>query len=209
MRRGLDLGVLGAACIVAFLHARTAHADEPRRDAWPITVALTSETLGYYPNAFHPGAEAGTELRYLRDGVYELVQTAHLGLVHHPEVMSGGHIGTALINRAVLPFGPYGEIGVGLGYQLTGTPGVTWAPATDRREGFVAGGNEPRSMLRVELSLAVGFDFDAVHAPGLRVFLRYTETLLTPFAPGLSLPLFVTSQLALGVSIPLAPGVFR
>ncbi len=185
-----------------WLTSAVAQADSDRPEEWPITLELNTSYLGFYPRAFHPGVAVGTEIALVQEGAYSLLQSVRLGLVHHPELMSGGYLDTQRVNRGTFDAGPYAELGIGVGYQLTGTPATTYA---SNEEGFAPGGNDPRSMARVMISLAIGFDFREVTVRGLRVYLRWDEILLTPFAPGNTRPLFVSAQISLGVAVPLSP----
>ncbi|MCB9595600.1 MAG: hypothetical protein H6719_22960 [Sandaracinaceae bacterium] len=193
--------LLIAATLLAHAPA-TSRAQSATDPAHPVSLAVMSETLGYTPNAVHPGVEVGYEVRYVREGAYEMAQAVHLGWLHHPRIMTGAYLDTSLVQRAVFSFGLYGELGLGVGAQVTGTPVTTYA-ANDAGDALVARADDPRAMVRLTAAAAIGFDLREAGAPGVRLFVRYAETVLAPFAPGNSLPLFVAAQVAVGLTVPM------
>jgi len=171
--------------------------------AWPIAVAVQLGSLGFYPQDVNPSVTAGTEYSLRRGSIYELALAGSLGSVLFRANMVGGLAELAGVNRWRTRIGLYVEAVVGMAYQLTVFPGTTYVA---RGGAFVAGGNDPTSMLRARVSAGVGFDFGSLGWRAVRISAQYSAFILAPYAPGNGIPVIPGAQVVVGLAVPLNAG---
>lgn len=171
------------------------------RQQWPLLVGAGVDSIGFYPQATHPVGLLGTELTHLARPRFALLQPIELSYHYHRYVAHGPALDTGLEARWNSRIGLYVGGSLGLGVQHVFVPDRTYESTGTE---FAPGGNRGHTSARVPLSVNVGYDFGAKTRSSLRVFARYQQLLLVPWAPGNELPIMGRARVLVGIAIPLA-----
>ena len=171
------------------------------RQRWPIVLGGGIDALGFHPGRPHPVFIVGTELRHVARKRFVLAQPIELGYLYHRHFDHGPHLDTLVEARGIAAFGLYAGGGLGLGVQHTMVPGRVYRSDGD---GYVAGWDRGRTRLRGVVDVTMGFDFSMQTRIPLRLFARYQQVVLVPFARRNGLPVMGRAQIVFGLALALA-----
>ncbi len=169
------------------------------RQRWPIKVAAGADSLGFYPQAAHPVGMVGTELTHVVRRRFALVQPIELGYLVHRRFSHGPSLDTGLGVRWTFAFGldVGARLGVGVQHALLPRSYVSDG------EGYRRARDPGRTSARVGLGATLGYDFTRRTRLRLRLFARYQQILLAPFAAKNALPVMGRAQVLFGFAVPL------
>ena len=97
-------------------------------------------------------------------------------------------------------FGLYAGGGLGVGVQHTMFTEPVYRAQAD---GYVMAGDRGRTRARGLVDVTVGFDLSLRTRARLRVFAKYRQVILVPFAARNDLPVMGRAQVLLGLAVPL------
>lgn len=156
-----------------------------QKNQFPIEISFINQASSMPFNStilktLHPGFSLGTEYLH-KDGLSgDITQSLTMGYYDNKYMARAFFLYTAGGYRYTLPFGLFGDITLGLGYQLSFHPSEVYKLNADGEYEKV---NSPgRSAFLILGSIGIGYDFGKKIGWPLDFFIRYQPYVQTPFS---------------------------
>lgn len=164
------------------------------------------DALGYVPNRTHPGVAVGTELSHRQRARRSMVQPLEVGYFYHQDFSHSTHVDTGILYRGC-GASLCGSVGPMLGLERMSYPGTTYR-FEDGRYRAQRGNGDLNA--RIGLAGTVSYRLSDSRGRGVTVFATYRQWALAGFLPGNGLPVFMRTQVGVGIMVPLrSPGSNR